>query len=162
MADGGVKIVAFWIAAVTIPQTRSVRHWYGHWLPSLKYKKKPVWQTVVWPLALKKNRSVRLWYGLWRPGAKCVCFFKKNLVWQTVVWSLGLKKPGLTDRGVATGVTKFRMASGGFKEILVVFIKKLRYFLPDLYKIFQESRRVLKFTLTFFKNCNFFRNFSSI
>ncbi len=38
---------------------------------------------------------------------------KKNPVWQTVVWPLGLKKPGLTDRGVATGITKFRMASGG-------------------------------------------------
>ncbi len=30
-----------------------------------------------------------------------------------MVWPLGLKKRGLTDRGVATGVTKFRMASGG-------------------------------------------------
>ncbi len=38
---------------------------------------------------------------------------KKNLVWQTMVWSLGLKKPGLTDQGVATGVTEFCMASGG-------------------------------------------------
>ncbi len=30
-----------------------------------------------------------------------------------MVWPLGLKKPGLTDRGVATGITKFCMASGG-------------------------------------------------
>ncbi len=37
---------------------------------------------------------------------------KKTPVWQTVMWSLGLKKPGVTDRGVPTGVTKFRMASG--------------------------------------------------
>ncbi len=31
---------------------------------------------------------------------------EKKPVWQTVVWPLGLKKPGLTDRGVATEVTK--------------------------------------------------------
>ncbi len=61
-------------------------------------KKKMVWQTVVWPLALKKIWSVRPWYGLWRQGAKYVR--KKNPVWQTVVWPLGLKKPGLTDRRV--------------------------------------------------------------
>ncbi len=30
-----------------------------------------------------------------------------------MVWPLWLKKPGLTNRGVATGVTKFRMAFGG-------------------------------------------------
>ncbi len=29
-----------------------------------------------------------------------------------MVWQLGLTKPGLTDRGVATGVAKFCMASG--------------------------------------------------
>ncbi len=33
-----------------------------------------------------------------------------------MVWPLGLKKPGLTDQGVATGVTKFRMASDGLKS----------------------------------------------
>ncbi len=37
----------------------------------------------------KKPQSDSLWCGHW------------------------VKKPGLTDRGVATGVTKFRMASGG-------------------------------------------------
>ncbi len=30
-----------------------------------------------------------------------------------MVWPLGLQKPGLSDRDVAKGVTKFRMASGG-------------------------------------------------
>ncbi len=30
-----------------------------------------------------------------------------------MVWPLWLKKPGLTERGVATGVTKFHMASVG-------------------------------------------------
>ncbi len=60
--------------------------------------------------------SVRLRYGLWRPGAKRVR--KKNPVWQTVVWSLRLKKPGLTDRGVAIGVTKFHMTSGGLSIII--------------------------------------------
>ncbi len=38
---------------------------------------------------------------------------KKIPVWQSAVWPLRLKKPGLTDRGVAAGDTKFRMASGG-------------------------------------------------
>ncbi len=104
--------------SVTIPCTRSVRLWYGHWRPSLKYqKKKPVWQTVVWPLAFKKTQSVGPWYGLWHTGAKCVR--KKPLIWQTVVWPLGLKNPGLTDQGVATGVTKFRMASGGLSHFII-------------------------------------------
>ncbi len=43
-----------------------------------------------------------------------------------MVWPLWLKKPGLTDRGVATGVTKFRMASGGLMKnnfCLTVFPK---------------------------------------
>ncbi len=35
----------------------------------------------------------------------------------------GVKKPGLTDRGVATGVTKFRMASG--RLILKSYINKV-------------------------------------
>ncbi len=70
-----------WVS-VTIPRTWSVRLWYGHWRPRLKYFKKPVWQIVVWPLWLKKKT----------------------------------KKNGLTDQGVATGVTKFRMASGGLRK----------------------------------------------
>ncbi len=32
-----------------------------------------------------------------------------------MVWPLALKKPSRTDQGVAIGVTKFRMASGGLK-----------------------------------------------
>ncbi len=32
-----------------------------------------------------------------------------------MAWPLGLKKPGLTEQGVATGVTKFHMASGGLR-----------------------------------------------
>ncbi len=96
---------------VTIPQIRSVRPWYGHWRPSLKYKKKTGLTDRGMATGVKKPRSVRPWYDLWHPGAKCVR--KKTLVWQTVVWPLGLKNPGLTDWGVATGVTKFRMDSGG-------------------------------------------------
>ncbi len=100
--------------SVTIPQTRSMRLWYGHWGPSLKYQ--------------KKTRSDRPWYGYWRlkkPGlwdhgmafdVRVQNVLKKNPVWQTVVWPLGLKRPGLTDRGVATGVTKFRIASGGLMK----------------------------------------------
>ncbi len=99
--------------SVTVPRIRSVRPWYGHWRPSLKYQKKTVWQTVVWPLAFKKTRSMRPWYGLWCPGAKCV---RKK----TLVWPLVLKNPGLTDRGVATVVTKFRMASGGLTRFIHV------------------------------------------
>ncbi len=32
-----------------------------------------------------------------------------------MVWPLGLKNPGLTNRGMTTGVTEFRMASGELK-----------------------------------------------
>ncbi len=37
----------------------------------------------------------------------------------------GVKKPGLIDRGVATGVTKFHMASGGLKLLLDDFNFKI-------------------------------------
>ncbi len=53
----------------------------------------------------KKKQSVRSWYDLLFPGAKCVR--KKN--------------PVLTDRGVAIGVTKFRMASGGLRMAAIGF-----------------------------------------
>ncbi len=36
-----------------------------------------------------------------------------------MVWLLGLKNPGQTDRGVATGVTKFHMASGGLNIFIM-------------------------------------------
>ncbi len=54
-----------------------------------------------------------------------------------MVWLLGLKKPGLTDQGVAIGVTKFRMASGElieapFFEILIT----LKVLAPHQQKIF--------------------------
>ncbi len=42
---------------------------------------------------------------------------KNPLGWQTVVWPLGWKNLGLTDQGVTTGVTKFRMASGGLNSL---------------------------------------------
>ncbi len=48
-----VFLSLFWPRmSVTIPWTQSVRPWYGHWRPSLKYlfRKTPVWQTVIWPL----------------------------------------------------------------------------------------------------------------
>ncbi len=64
---------------------------------------------------VKLIRSVRPWYGLWRSVANCD---RKNTpVWQTVVWPLGLQKPGLSARGVANRVTKFRMASGGLRSL---------------------------------------------
>ncbi len=56
----------------------------------ISLKKKLVWQTVVWPLTLKKTQSARPWYGLWHSDAK-------------YDWK---KDPGLTDSGVAIDVTK--------------------------------------------------------
>ncbi len=45
-----------------------------------------------------------------------------------MVWPLGLKNPGLTGRGVATGVTKFHMASGGLScEQLLLIIQQPGY-----------------------------------
>ncbi len=58
---------------------------------------------------------------------------EKNPVWQTVVWPLALQKPGLSDRGVANGVAKFRMASGRLKE--------QRIFSPEL---FENLRRIYR------------------
>ncbi len=54
-----------------------------------------------------------------------------------MVWPLGLKKPGLTDRGVATGVTKFRMASGG---LIGKFQKALQKISDDFEKYFGHFR----------------------
>ncbi len=90
----------------------------------------PVSQTgsVVWSLTsqvkkgIKKPRSVRPWYGLWRSDANCDR--KNTLVWQTVVWPLRLQKPGLSDRGVANGVTKFHMTSGGLTKW---YLLRIRY-----------------------------------
>ncbi len=60
---------------------------------------------------------LRLIPGLWdrgmASGARVQIMIEKNPVWQTVVWPLALQKPGLSNRGVANGVAKFRMASGG-------------------------------------------------
>ncbi len=41
---------------------------------------------------------------------------EKN-TWSDNPWCTGVKNPGLTDRGVATEVTKFRMASGGLRKL---------------------------------------------
>ncbi len=41
-----------------------------------------------------------------------------------MLWPQGLKKYGLTDRGVATGVTKSLMAAGG----LIISVSVLKYF----------------------------------
>ncbi len=83
--------------SVTIPQTRYVRPGYGHWRPSLKYlfKKNPVWQTMVWPLTLKKP-------SLWDRGMASdvriqTTIEKMTQVWQTVMWPLTLQKPSLSD-----------------------------------------------------------------
>ncbi len=65
---------------------------------------------MVRPLVLKKP-------GLWDHGmafdVRVQNVLEKKTVWQTVVWPLGSKKPGLTDWGVATGITKFCIASDG-------------------------------------------------
>ncbi len=79
---------------------------------------------MVWPLALKKP-------GLWDRGMASdirmrTAIEKKTPVWQTVVRPLGLKKTGLSNWGVANGVTKFRMASGEKKKIY--FRKNKTYF----------------------------------
>ncbi len=70
---------------------------------------------MVWTLAYNKP-------GLWDRGiafeVQVQNVLAKTPVWQTVVWPLGLTNPVLTARGVATGVTKFRMASGGLSRIL--------------------------------------------
>ncbi len=80
----------------------------------ISLKKRPLWQTLVWPLTFKKS-------GLWDRGMVSdiriqTMIEKKTLVWQTVVWSLTLQKPGLSDQGVANGVAKFRMAFGRLRE----------------------------------------------
>ncbi len=61
--------------SVTIPHTRSVRLWYGHWRPSLKY-------------LFKKTSSDRPWYGHWCLGRKRLKKKKnkKNPVCEIVVW----------------------------------------------------------------------------
>ncbi len=77
---------------------------------------------MVWLLALKKT-------GMWdRDMAfdiQVQNVLEKKSVWQTVVWPLELKKLGLTDRGVATGVTKFCMASG---RLTMVKMGRVSYF----------------------------------
>ncbi len=59
---------------------------------------------------------------------------KKTPVWQTVVWPLTLQKPSLSDRGVANGVAKFRMASGRLKQTpQACHYPKIRPFYPVLW-----------------------------
>ncbi len=107
----------FWPGmSVTIPRTRSVRPECGHWRPSLNYikkKKKKGLKDSGMAIGVKKT-------SLWDRGMASdvrmrTVIEKKTPVWQTVVWPLRLKEPGLSDRGVANGVAKFRMASGGLK-----------------------------------------------
>ncbi len=51
---------------------------------------------------------------------------EKKPGWKIVVWPLGLKKASVTDRGGATGVTEFRMASGGLRDSQAVVSHNLR------------------------------------
>ncbi len=97
----------FWPkTSVTIPQTQSVRPWYGHWRPSLKYllKKHPVWQTVVWPLtSWSKTTLKRKWkkHGLWDRG-------------------VNIDGPGQKpDRKKIPSLSDSGMASGGLKLFLM-------------------------------------------
>ncbi len=101
--------------SVTIPQTRPVRPGNGHWRPSLKYKNKTSLTDRGMATGLKKTHSVRLWYGLWHSGTKCV--WKKSRSDRPWCGHCGKKKPGLTDWGVATRVTKFHMASDGIIKL---------------------------------------------
>ncbi len=77
---------------------------------------------------------------------------KETPVWQTEVCQLGLKKPGQTDQGVATRVTKFRMAYGGLNvpEIISEPFHFLPMFLPT-FSIFFLSFHVIILP-TVFKN----------
>ncbi len=76
---------------------------------------------------VKKTRSMRPWYGLWCSDAN---WDRKNIpVWQTVVWPLGLQKLSLSDWGVANGITKFRMASGGLMSVTIPRSHRSGFFL---------------------------------
>ncbi len=56
---------------MTIPQSHRPGPWYGHWRPrSKKWFKKPVCETVVWPLTLKKPGSGDQGMVTARPGQK--------------------------------------------------------------------------------------------
>ncbi len=71
-----------------------------------------------------------------------------------MVWPSGLKKPGLTDQGVATGVSKFRMASGGLKKIVknfknireilrvLIFLDNILEFKQKVWEKFSERFRI--------------------
>ncbi len=92
---------------------------------------------------VKKTRSVRPWYGLWHSDANWD--IKNTPVWQAVLWPMGLQKPGLSDRGVANGVTKFRMASGGLNWKSFYFVLPrasvaIRRYLPKLLLIVARVR----------------------
>ncbi len=94
---------------------------------------------MVWPLTF----GCKLWFF----------FFKKNPVWQTVVWPLGLQKLGLSDRGVANGVAKFRMASGRciyWNRVGIVPIQRWpvlerNWYSPRTGKYIEDARQVISF-----------------
>ncbi len=155
-----VFLFLFWPGtSVTIPRTRSVRLGYGHWSPSLNYqkKKKNDLTDSVMATGVKKTRSARPWYGIWHSDANCD---RKNTpAWQTVVWQLELQKPGLSDRGVVNGVTKFRMASGGLNFSVVYGAQKMWWKFQTCSKWCRKSNILFLTFWTTFESLNSLETF---
>ncbi len=115
----------FWPGtSVTIPQTQSVRPEYGHWRPSLNYKKQkktkknPVWQTVVvWLLTSWSKTTLKK--------------MKKNPVCGTAVWSLVDRVKNLLGKKVCQTVG---MASGGLTSVAIPQSHRLRFFFLSLFR----------------------------
>ncbi len=109
------------------------------------------------------------WYGLWHPGAKCVRKKKTGLTDGGV--ATGVKKTQ-SDRGdVANGVTKFHIASGRLKKIVLQllsnslqdFLKLFSNFYQNFLEIIPKIKKKLLFLKMFvtFKS-KISRNFLSI
>ncbi len=81
--------------SVTIPQTQSVRPWYGHWHPGLKRQKK-VCETVLWSLTSYVEKVIEK--NLKKPG-----LWDRGMAIDILVQNVLEKKSGLTDQGM-TGV----------------------------------------------------------
>ncbi len=89
--------------SMIIPQSHRPGPWYDHWRPTSKkwQEKNPVYETVVWPLMLKKH-------GLWdrgmvtgRPGEKPECQRLSSIKTSHYWWR--------TDTGVK--IVTFRIAA---------------------------------------------------
>ncbi len=90
---------------MTIPQSHRKGLWYGHWRPrSKKVIKKPVCETVVWPLAVKKpglgDRGIVIAKQGQKPEHRCPLSIKTSPYW----W--------MTDAGVRIGALEVLMDDG--------------------------------------------------